>query len=529
MNCTLQFSPGNSKRASSRIIPNTNRKERNSTRCSCCAGFVDVLSWLYQKIAGRQGLLGVNGKHFRIVFICRELLQTSLQTVQAIRMSKYLPRLLLNRFYVSLVAINCWSSFLVDSRWFWNNEARRRFAVILFDVVLNLVSTLGMPLIIVLSYLDMYRAKALEFDFSILGDEIWAAQLLNEAQMVVVVSWPDLMSRIVFSLGLVASTSDMKDLLRSGPSNGNRVMNQSCAVNNLSCVVPPGSDTAKEVNIYDDSCSTNAYSKQAELQVPRRRRTLKLVHIANAAWGVVLIALHVQASIQEPPYQCLTKVRPMVGVRPSCYIVNFDCHALGISGRLDEVQSEWSKFDKMTSTNLQALPDDLDAKWPSGAGIYIENNKLTEIPPALARLKPVYLMARGNPIAQIPSELFEAVLSYLTLGGSNLAELPQNVAEPSTALAHLDVSDTDISFFWSWMEPLVEDMFGVMPLVAAGGTPYCDDLDNIMSGASSEFSTPFQANESPLLMNASVENWDYLLQAVDCSPSFGLTLFPLES
>ncbi|ETL26719.1 hypothetical protein L916_19651 [Phytophthora nicotianae] len=510
-------------------------------------------------------------------------------------MSKYLPRLLLNRFYVSLVAINCWSCIFVESRWFWKSEARRRFAVILCDVILNLVSTLGLPLIIVLSYLDMYRTEVLEFDFSILGDEVWAAHLLNEAQMVVVVSWPDLLSRVVFSLGLVSSTSDVKDLLRRGPNPAKEINDDSCMAS--------GSQLLQQTSYY----------KEAGPQVHRRRRLLRFVYIANAAWGVVLLALHVHASLQEPLYECATQVRPMANILPSCYVVNFDCHALRISGRFDEVQSEWSKFDKGTSwtlrilhcsalevppsfvefhglqqievynstivdwsadsaisstnhpemvvlsvvrvnmtdgllplglqsqefppglrqinfceTNLKTLPDDLDSNWPSGAGIYMENNKLTEIPAALAHLRPVYLMARGNPITQLPSELFEGVLSYLTLGGTNLAELPQNVAEPSTALAYLDVTDTDIAFFRSWMEPLVEDMLGVTPLLAAGGTPYCSDLDAIMSGSSSKFTTPFETGQSTLLMNASVENWEYLLQAVDCSPSYGLALFPLE-
>ncbi|KAF4139972.1 hypothetical protein GN958_ATG10843 [Phytophthora infestans] len=137
------------------------------------------------------------------------------------------------------------------------------------------------------------------------------------------------------------------------------------------------------------------------------------------------------------------------------------------------------------------------------------------------------LPSDGNPTT-VPSELFEAELGYFTLGGTKLTELPQYVAEPSTALSHFDVTDTGIWFFWSWMDPLVEDVFGVAPLVAAGGTPYCYELESIMSGSSPEFSAPFQIGHSPLLMNASIESWDTLVQAVDCSPSYGLTIFPLK-
>ncbi|ETK73285.1 hypothetical protein L915_19767 [Phytophthora nicotianae] len=423
-------------------------------------------------------------------------------------MSKYLPRLLLNRFYVSLVAINCWSCIFVESRWFWKSEARRRFAVILCDVILNLVSTLGLPLIIVLSYLDMYRTEVLEFDFSILGDEVWAAHLLNEAQMVVVVSWPDLLSRVVFSLGLVSSTSDVKDLLRR--------VNFDCHALRISGRFD---EVQSEWSKFDKGTSwTLRILHCSALEVPPsfvEFHGLQQIEVYNSTivdWS----ADSAISSTNHPEMVVLSVVR-----------VNMTDDLLPLGLQSQEFPPGLRQIN-FCETNLKTLPDDLDSNWPSGAGIYMENNKLTEIPAALAHLRPVYLMARGNPITQLPSELFEGVLSYLTLGGTNLAELPQNVAEPSTALAYLDVTDTDIAFFWSWMEPLVEDMLGVTPLLAAGGTPYCSDLDAIMSGSSSKFTTPFETGQSTLLMNASVENWEYLLQAVDCSPSYGLTLFPLE-
>ncbi|EEY69512.1 uncharacterized protein PITG_18807 [Phytophthora infestans T30-4] len=94
---------------------------------------------IYSKVWGRQGVLGVNGGHFHAILVTRELVETALQTQQAYRMSWYLPRWLLNRFYLCLLVLNCWSSVFIYSLLFKKNEARRRFACLLCDCILDLV------------------------------------------------------------------------------------------------------------------------------------------------------------------------------------------------------------------------------------------------------------------------------------------------------------------------------------------------------------------------------------------------------
>ncbi|KAG3073925.1 hypothetical protein PC121_g8469 [Phytophthora cactorum] len=114
---------------------------------------------VYSKVWGRRGLLGVNGRSFHSILIARELLETLLQTVQAYRMSWYLPRMLLNRFYLFLLVINCWSSVFIYSLLFKRDEARKRFYCLVSDCILDLVSCIGVPLIVVLSYVDDYDSE----------------------------------------------------------------------------------------------------------------------------------------------------------------------------------------------------------------------------------------------------------------------------------------------------------------------------------------------------------------------------------
>ncbi|KAF1790660.1 hypothetical protein GQ600_7761 [Phytophthora cactorum] len=66
--------------------------------------------------------------------------------------------------YVSLVVLYCWSSVVIHSLHFRRNEARRRFAGLVCDCILDLVSCVGVPLIIVFSYVNMYDPELTGFD-----------------------------------------------------------------------------------------------------------------------------------------------------------------------------------------------------------------------------------------------------------------------------------------------------------------------------------------------------------------------------
>ncbi|KAG6960093.1 hypothetical protein JG687_00008416 [Phytophthora cactorum] len=60
---------------------------------------------MYYNNSDPYGLFGVSGKHFHEINLIREIIEIILQTIQAYRMSMLLPRTLLNRFYVVLVAV----------------------------------------------------------------------------------------------------------------------------------------------------------------------------------------------------------------------------------------------------------------------------------------------------------------------------------------------------------------------------------------------------------------------------------------
>ncbi|KAE9285819.1 hypothetical protein PF008_g26816 [Phytophthora fragariae] len=180
-------------------------------------------------------------------------------------------------------------------------------------------------------------------------------------------------------------------------------------------------------------------------------------------------------------------------------------------------------------TNLQEIPDDIDSKWHIGSSVYLENGRLRSVPPALIRLQLYYLVLAGNPISEVPPELFESTsMLYLLLGRTNISSLPRTIPFPTQSPPYVDITNTAISFFWSWIDPFVESVlvFG-SPMILASGSTYCSDLEKIMDGVSDAFSASSEADFSLLLMDPSTQNWNFLRLAVDCSPPPYSTAFPL--
>ncbi|GMF45744.1 unnamed protein product [Phytophthora fragariaefolia] len=464
---------------------------------------------------------------------------------------------------------------------------------------------------VVVHYINEYDVTLAGFNFEALADDYWMAQMLNEAQMILVVSWSDLATRIVFSLGLALTTANMKDLLCRSP------MHKLHIKPDIEVLFTTRLSTAGMHNIkyITQICKKRAITlENTRGYIKTYSRLMRTIHLAFAVWGAVVIALYVHANLKASVSGCIPKVHPMAGILPSCFIVNFNCYGMNISGTKDESYRHWEKFDRtavvklrilhchkfdmpatfqdfhlvedirvynstintwaedaaitnihhsrlttlsvirtnMTNgmlpvgfqssnfssslldicfceTNLQEIPDDIDSKWHAGSSVYLENSKLTSVPPALVRLQLYYLVLAGNPISEVPPELFENTgMLYLILGRTNISSLPRTVPYPTISPPFIDVTDTAISFFWSWIDPLAESMLELgSPMILASGSTYCSDLEKIMAGQSSNFSASFQTDFSPLLMDPSEQNWGLLLQTVDCSPPLYSTAFPL--
>ncbi|KAG6951143.1 hypothetical protein JG688_00013865 [Phytophthora aleatoria] len=183
-------------------------KKKNERESNC------RISSAYKAALVKSGLIGVNGPYFDVVLLWREVVETALQTQQAYKMSLLLPRTQLNRSYIVLLVLNCWSTALVHSA-FHAHSATRRLCAIVCDCVLDLVTSVGITATILVIYSS-------DFDFDENGfpvvkwyEDVWIVHAINEFNFVMVASWGDLIMRVVFALSMIGNTSNMKKLLSS--------------------------------------------------------------------------------------------------------------------------------------------------------------------------------------------------------------------------------------------------------------------------------------------------------------------------
>jgi hypothetical protein len=163
-----------------------------------------------------------------------------------------------------------------------------------------------------------------------------------------------------------------------------------------------------------------------------------------AAWGFILLVLHLHASSVPSLSQCRLQVRPWGTATPHCYLVQLNCNQLDISGASQEVESQWQKFGRTTverilirhcpALEMPALLQDFAAlnalkvyntsivRWDSDAAISGTHHPHIEL---------VYLVRIAIPNGEIPDGLLligtALTLQELTICVSNLRQLPDNL------------------------------------------------------------------------------------------------------
>ncbi|TMW65389.1 hypothetical protein Poli38472_008031 [Pythium oligandrum] len=318
-----------------------------------------IASKIYDAFYGRFGIFGVESPYFEVVILFRESTETILQSYQAYRMSLYVPRVWLNRFYVSLLVLNCWSTPLVLLM-FKHRPMTQRLLCLLLDAVLDLFSSIGIPLILLLSYAKDYDTSYGGFDTYFWYDDVWFVNVLNEFQLLLVVSWTDLFSRIVFYIGFIGCMESIKDLLRQKPK-AKRVGPTPGAVPSgptldallpsINSSVDPDCIPVSRQNATDSLIIKSFASFRAQYS-PWIRRLKQLIHVAFVLWGLAVMVLHLRAERHENLTQCLVQVRPWTTNKPACALLIMDCHMDDVSGLVDDITPQWDLADEATVTRI---------------------------------------------------------------------------------------------------------------------------------------------------------------------------------
>jgi hypothetical protein len=587
-------------------------------------------------IFGREGLLGVDGVYFDHLHLTHELLETALQTIQCYRMSYLLPRVWLIRFYAALLVANCWSTPIVH-RYYGDRHVERRMMSLLCDAVLDVVSSIGVSFWIFATYAPQYTDPVFGFPFDYWFDDVWFANMQQEFQMMLIVSWADMASRLVFALGLLQCMDAMKDLLTPAlaeegvESNATgeasrQPLSRVWAQRQTGHVQGETHKQVRPVGVVSSppTAEDDALNKCCRSPLVPSRPVHFVLYVAGPGifivWGLLIVCLH---SVAEAQYHasyghtCNLRLQPWFVSKPACSLVEIDCHALGnLSGTLDSLRDAWNIFQPGTTarlvlrhcaqleipptisrftilsglkiynstinswpadaalaepahtsmrvvflircrlregvlppglvsdqfprgfksvivmdTDLASLPTNLHELWPQGMTLTLERTMITTIPECIMHLRPMVLSFAGSPIETVPASLFEIpTVECVLLSYTKVQALPRSVATPSSRWYLLLLQGTNVSTFWSWMDPFIEySMWYQSDFFNAYETPFCYALQEIATGTITAFpSHPSESTALASVMDVSTpERLARSQQAVTCTPGFPF-YFPLD-
>ncbi|GLD96695.1 hypothetical protein PINS_up005378 [Pythium insidiosum] len=379
---------------------------------------------LHRMLLVRNGLLGVESRHFEVVFLAREAVETMLQTYQAYRMSRLLPRVWLNRTYVALLVLNAWSTpalhLIVP-----HNTALQRTLCLLTDLLLGVASTVGVSTLLALPYVRIYRPELLSFPNVFIYTDHYLLQWINETQIVLFSSWIDAASRLLYSLSLLGCLQDIKALLRSNNDHSHSHDLTNCAAT----VVP-------------ERVASSFHSSQ-------RRGTRRVVYALMLMHGAFVLAVHLHAELKAEPPSCVLELRPWFVRRPACAFIELSCHPkapqrLSRGGRADEIAVTLSQVHTASLVHVairhcaavempplvQSLTALIGAKlynstvvsWPLDAAFDAERHRHLRLFYAVRTTFPNGTLPEGLRSPRFPPLLLDVELSV-----SNVAWLPDDL------------------------------------------------------------------------------------------------------
>lgn len=316
---------------------------------------------------GHVGVFGVEQSYFPSLFLVRELGEISLQSYQALKMSRLVPRAWLNQLYVALIVCGCWATPVLEHMVYRGGEHHVRHALrmcLMVDVVLDFVSIVGIPTLLSIPYLQGYDPKTQDFRDELWNSDVWYMNMVNEFQLLFVQSWADCASHCVFGMSLLLSLDDVKILASSDDSDA------AAAARHRSTLSP----TVVALGRPRPGLIVNPQARSGpRWSWPWPHSHIKLssvAHVAMVLWGFVVAVLHLEA--QRDGHEvvgCLVHVHPWWSPKTACSLLQIDCldaNTLLLSaitprgGAAQEIESAWKAInndmlDLLTIVNCPAL------------------------------------------------------------------------------------------------------------------------------------------------------------------------------
>jgi hypothetical protein len=252
-------------------------------------------------------------------------------------MSRLLVRVWLNRFYVCLLVINCWLIPLVHTM-FHSTPMTKYFVTLTCDLLLDFVSSIVVPLTLIVIYSrDVDPSTSNLFGLK-LFEERWSTNAMSEFQIILVVSWADFVSRLVFAVGMVSNLSTLQRLVCE-------------AIEHSGTAEVSWPKHRKAIVPESERCSRTRTSSRTILALRRANGVIssnsfltKLLRAGFVIWGAIVLVLHVDAESKRGVPECAMQVRPWGIAKESCNLVVVNCYETQTNGAGPDVHRILERF-----------------------------------------------------------------------------------------------------------------------------------------------------------------------------------------
>lgn len=389
----------------------------------------EKLSLVITRIFSRQGFLGIESEYFELVYIMREVLETALQSVQAYEMSLTVSRGYLSEFVAIMIFINCWSTPIVLHH-FAHYPPLARLVCLVLDIGLDFVSTVLAPLVLVLPYFQYYDSVRQDFTPLIWYDDVLLVKAVNEFRLVMITTWPELATRMLFSVSMLMCLESAKSLLC--PYRSKIQIQQICTSS------PKHSSTTSTTRtvVHDHIPSTGAEPLQSRFSIV----LATIMHVFFMTWGLAVLAIYIQAATHIKLSGCALQVHPWFATKSACALMYINCKYQQTDGKLEDLDAFMLRMDEHSLVHIVIrhcpnveIPPRVQT-FPQLVGMKIYNSTLAgwDNDAALTRHhhpNMVFLFLVDVNMTQIPdgllSEAFPRQLRDIEISGTNLTHLPE--------------------------------------------------------------------------------------------------------
>lgn len=325
---------------------------------------------VWRQLFGKQGVFGENSRHFHWITVALELIQIATQVFQAYRSSHLISRVWINRCYVSIVVLYCWTTPLLH-QFLPSNTCVKRIACLAAEVLLNISYSIILPLVIFVPYILEYDAAAYSFDLSILyGDESFG-NLVLENQSIFAVSLLDCGSKLIPHLSTYWSLRSISLLIHSQGATTSPVNDMSVIPSQVAATLGPNTQAIK-----------GAAATASRLWW--KRRIFTAVRFVYSCLGVAILAIHI-AAVQRfngaPVLGCKQMMHPWFVNKFSCSVLEFNCYRHSVPSPEPDA---FDFLDEQTLTSLVishcpalVVPQSIQ-NFPNLLGIEIFNSTIVE-------------------------------------------------------------------------------------------------------------------------------------------------------